>query len=102
MSSRVLIRCAVVSALIALVTPIFTAPGLFAPIGPDGAPTPALVLDSNGTRPLPEMRELFGFEKYRYMVATGEYWHESVPYFLVALVASLGVSIWNAKQQRDA
>jgi hypothetical protein len=102
MSTRVFIRCAVVSFLIALLTPIFTSPDIVAPIGPDGAPKPALVLSQSGTKPLPEMRELSGLEKYRYMVATGLYFRESVAYLLVALVASLSVSVWNAKQRRDA
>ena len=102
MSSRVFIRCAVVSVLIALVTPIFTAPDIVAPVGPDGAPSPALVLSPSGTKRLPEMRELSGLEKYRYMVTSGLYSRESVLYFLVALVASLSVSIWNATQRRDA
>src|SRR5882724_4658257 len=102
MNSRVLIRCAVVSVLIALIAPIFTSPDFLAPIGPDGVPKPALVATDSSTKPLPEMRELSGLEKYRYMIATGLYSRESVPYFFVALVASLIISLWNAKQRRDA
>ena len=84
MNIRVLSRCAVVSAVIALITPMFTSPDVVAQADADGVPLPAVIWDSShGARPLPEMRELFGFAKYRYMVATGLYWREGVPYLLL-------------------
>jgi len=94
-----------VSVVVGLVTPILII-DVIAPIGPDGVPISTAGLDLSGKTPLPEMRQLFGVEKYRYMFTTGWLWvaylRASVLYFLVAFVASLGVSVWNARQRRDA
>ena len=103
MSKRAVIRCVIVSLVIALVVPLFTFEVL-ATIGPDGMPSRSVSLDPSG--PLPEVRQLYGIEKYRYMFSTGWIWlpflKRSALYFLIAFAASLGVSAWNAKQGRDA
>ena len=105
MSSQTVVRCLVVSLVIALVAPLFLF-DVVAFIGPDGAPMSSVGVDPFTTNQLPETRQLFGIEKYRYMFGAGWLW---VPYlktsainFLIAFVASLGVSIWNAWQRRDA
>jgi hypothetical protein len=103
MNRQAVLRCIVVSLVVALVTPLFTI-DVIAPIGPDGAPTSTVGLDP--AKGLPEMRQLFGVEKYRYMLASDWIWisylRASTTYFLIAFVASLGVSVWNARQRRDA
>ena len=104
MNRRVFVRCIVVSLAIALVVPALTFE-VGAPIGPDGTPISPVGLTPS-TVPFPEFRQLFGLEKYRYMFTAGPwlwwlYFKHSIIYFLIALAASLGVSIWNAKQ-RDA
>jgi hypothetical protein len=104
MNARALIRCFVVSFVIAIVTPMFTF-DVAAPIGADGAVMPSVALDPSSPAPFPEMRPLHGIEKYRYILATGWVW----PIYLkacainfIAFVASLAVSFWNKRQPRDA
>ena len=105
MNARSLIRCFVVSLVIALVTPMFTF-DVAAPVGADGALMPSVALERSSTTPFPEMRHLYGIEKYRYILATGWLWpiylKASAINFLIAFVASLAVSFWNKKQRRDA
>src|SRR5258706_5141574 len=107
MTRRTLIRCLVVSVVIALITPLFMFV-VIAPIGPDGNPLPMMAFHSNDPMPSHETRQLFGLEKYRYMF-TGGWWRswvwliylkESAWYFLIALVSSLAVCFWNAKATR--
>lgn len=104
MNILILIRCFVVSLIIGLSTPMFTIE-VIAPIGPDGAPMLNIGVDPSSNTPLPEMRRLVGLEKYRYMLAAGWLWQAylraSVMYFIIAFVASFGVSVWNVLQGRS-
>lgn len=104
MNTRTLVRCFVVSLVIAIIVPIFDF-DVVAFIGPDGNPIMSGVqLEPSGGTPLPPTRQLFGIEKYRYMSGGGWVWvlylKSSLMYFLISFVAGFSVSVWNARQRR--
>ena len=104
MTMPTLLRCFIVSLAIALVVPIFTF-NVIAPVDSTGSPIASVPMGP-GDVVIPETRQLFGIEKYRYIFSTTFVWEPYLKavaeFFLAAFVASVVASAWNHRKRRDA
>ena len=107
MTMPTLLRCFIVSVAIAVVAPIFTFV-VIAPVDSTGSPIASVAMGptTGGAVVIPETRQLFGIEKYRYIFSTPFFWDlylkAVAEFFLAAFVASVAASAWNQRKRRDA
>lgn len=105
MTMPTLLRCVIVSVAVAVTAPIFTFV-VFAPVDSTGSPIASVPMGpaTGGTVVIPEMRQLSGIEKYRYIFSTPFIWEIYLrgvaDFFFAAFVASVAASAWNGRKSR--